>query len=69
MADEYEKYRENARITRPGPPSWPTGVRSITLEGLALMGIGSDNKLYWDGQQLEVSRKVSLSWWQTRSPQ
>jgi hypothetical protein len=61
---DYDHIRKHAAVTTPGPPTWPTGVRSITVDGLTLLGIGPDNRLYFDGQQLEVSRTVRLSWWQ-----
>jgi hypothetical protein len=35
------------------------------MSGLTLLGIGPGNRLYWDGQPIEISRRVSLSWWQT----
>lgn len=47
------------------PPSdWPTGVQAISLEGTFLFEIWPDNRLHLDGQQLEVSRTIRLSFWQ-----
>jgi len=53
------------RAAEPGAPGWPDGVHPISMEGLSLLGIGPGNRLYWDGQPIEISRRVSLSWWQT----
>jgi hypothetical protein len=39
-------------------------VRPISLKGLALFGIGPDNRLYWDGQFIKIERTISLNWWQ-----
>ncbi len=33
--------------------------------GLTLLGIGPDNRLYFDGMQLEVRNPLKLTWWQT----
>jgi hypothetical protein len=41
------------------PPSWPTGVRPISMKGLGLLGIDErTGKLYWDGA--EVATAVGL---------
>ena len=50
-------------VARP-PPELPTGVRPISLAGTSLLGIGPDNRLYWDGQLLKIERTISLNWWQ-----
>jgi hypothetical protein len=34
------------------------------LEGTSLIGIGPDHRLYWDGQLVAISRKVTLSGYQ-----
>ena len=65
MAIDWKRVREAHNLAESGPPEWPTGVRPITLTGLTLLGIGPDNRLHWDGQPIELARKVSLTWWQT----
>lgn len=65
MAIDWQRVRNSRYVAEGGPPEWPTGVRPITMSGLTLLGIGPDSRLYFDGQQLEVSRAVSLNWWQT----
>ena len=34
------------------PQEWPDAVQSISGEGLALLGIDNENKLYWDGKRV-----------------
>jgi len=65
MAVDYERVRRFKAVTSDGPSTWPQGVRSISLNGLALLGIDDAGLLYWDGQRLEIAKTVSLSWWQT----
>jgi hypothetical protein len=43
-----------------GPPDWPQGVRSISQDGLSLIGIGPGNTLYWDGKELVTRQSVTL---------
>jgi len=47
------------------PPTWPSGVRPISLEGLALLGIDpTTDGLFWDGKQVVLRSRVRLTWWQ-----
>lgn len=62
--EQYARAREHRWAGDKGPPEWPTGVRPISTNGLGLLGIGPDNRLYWDGHQLEVSRTIRFSTWQ-----
>ena len=62
--DDYAQMREFMAASDRGPPEWPTGVKPLSLEGIGLLGIGPDNRLYWDGQQLEISRIIRFSTWQ-----
>jgi hypothetical protein len=43
--------------------SWPPGVRTISLDEVDLLGVDRNNRLYWDGRPVEVSRR--LTGWQT----
>lgn len=45
-------------------PDWPAHVRQISLEGLGLLGIDGEQRLYWDGKRIEVRQRLTLSWWQ-----
>ena len=47
-----------------GPPSWPEGVRPITMEGLQLFGLDPAYRLYWIGKPVHIERKLTLTWWQ-----
>jgi hypothetical protein len=60
----WDQIRKNKWASDPSPPEWPTGVRPISLEGTALIGIGPDHRLYWDGQLVAISRRVTLSGYQ-----
>ena len=42
------------------PPEWPTTVKSISMDGLSLVGVDErTNELYWDGQKLVTERRFS----------
>lgn len=45
-------------------PSWPSGVRPISIDGLDHLGVGDDGSLYWDGKPIVVRRGIDLTWWQ-----
>lgn len=62
---DWAKIREVSQTLEEGAPDWPAGVRPISMDGLSLLGIGPDNRLYWDGRQIKVSRTVSLTGYQT----
>jgi hypothetical protein len=51
MPINYAEIRKHKWAPEGGPPDWPTGVRPISMDGLTLIGIGPDNRLYIDGQQ------------------
>jgi hypothetical protein len=53
-----------AQAKQEPPKHWPSGVRSISLEGTALIGVDNDGRLHWDGIPVEVARTFTLSWWQ-----
>lgn len=68
MADENQEppppdwYRlRAARYSKVSPPiGWPVGVKPISQEGLALLGVDpSTNEIYWDGQKLVTERRWS----------
>ncbi|MAO93807.1 MAG: hypothetical protein CMM78_04820 [Rhodospirillaceae bacterium] len=48
-----------------GPKDWPPGLRTISMNGLSLFAIDSDNQLFWDGQKILVEKRLRLEWWQT----
>lgn len=42
------------------PDNWPTNVKPISQEGLALLGIDpATNELFWDGQKLVTEKRWS----------
>lgn len=43
------------------PPEWPDDVQGISNKGLSLLGIDSQNRLYWDGKRVPT---VMLTGWQ-----
>ncbi len=65
MAIDWERVRASRFVGDGGTAEWPTGVHPITPIGPTLLDIGPDNRLYFDGQRLEVSRTITLNWWQT----
>jgi hypothetical protein len=65
MAKTWEDIRSFRYSTMDLPPTWPSGVRPISQEGLALLGIEpATNKFFWDGKEVVVRSRVRLSWWQ-----
>ena len=40
---------------------WPPGVGSITWNDIGRLGVGPDNRLYWDGRPVVVERRLVLS--------
>lgn len=48
----------------PTRDDWPEGVRPISWAGLGLFGMGRDNTLYWNGKEIQVRKRVRLTWWQ-----
>jgi hypothetical protein len=56
--------KHSAQSTADTPQHWPTGVRPVSVEGLGLLGVSEDGRLYWDGIPVEVARTFTLSWWQ-----
>lgn len=56
--------KHGAQSLNEAPLHWPDGVRPISLEGLSLVGVADDGRLYWDGIPVEVARTFTLSWWQ-----
>lgn len=61
---DWDRVRAAARASGRGPAGWPDDVRPIALEGLSLLGIGSDYRLYWDGTPIKMDREIVLTWWQ-----
>jgi len=43
------------------PPSWPKGVEEIRIGDLAHLGIDQNRQLYWDGQKIEIHRRLDLT--------
>ena len=41
--------------------SWPKGVRGITIGEMDKIGVDGDGRLYWDGKQIEISKRLDLS--------
>ena len=43
------------------PPNWPEGVEQIRIGDLARLGIDKHRQLYWDGQRIEIRRRLDLT--------
>ena len=61
MPNDWDHIRQYRRSFEPGPVDWPTSVRAISMEGLALLGIDDENRLYWDGKPIEIQRRLKFS--------
>ena len=64
MPVDWEAIRKHARLDARVPDTWPRSVKAISLEGVQLLGLDDDNRLYWDGQEIVVRRRLDLSVWQ-----
>ena len=45
-------------------PGWPKNVKSMSWQGIGLLGIDEENRPYWDGQPIEMRRRLELTFWQ-----
>jgi hypothetical protein len=45
-------------------PGWPKNVKSMSWQGIGLLGIDEANRPYWDGQPIEMRRRLELTFWQ-----
>jgi hypothetical protein len=61
--EEWDRIRRSQRSNQRAP-GWPEKVTSISLEYLALLGVDDENRLYWDGQPIEIRRRLVLTRWQ-----
>jgi hypothetical protein len=65
MTKTWDDIRANRYSMMDPPPTWPSDVRPLSLEGLGLIGIDpATNKLFWDGKEVVLRSRVRLSWWQ-----
>ena len=60
---DWDQVRRHRWTDDEPPPDWPRGVKGISLVGLNLIGVDANNRLYWDGNRLELTYK--LTFWQT----
>jgi hypothetical protein len=37
----------------------------MSWQGIGLLGIDEENRPYWDGRPIEISRRLELTFWQT----
>lgn len=50
-----------AQSTENTPTGWPNGVRPISLDGVAHIGVGAQGDLYWDGKPIVVRKGFTLT--------
>jgi hypothetical protein len=62
--DEWEKIRKYRWADLSPPKDWPSGIRPISLKGVTLLGVDPKGRLYWDGEEIVVTRKLELTPWQ-----
>jgi len=61
--DWAEKHKE--WISQERHPGWPEGVRTISISGLDFLGVHErTGSLYWDGQPIEIKRRLDLRWYE-----
>lgn len=60
---DWEHIRRIAIANGNTPDDWPKHVRPISIEGLGLLGIDAQHRLYWDGRPVELRR--ALTFWQS----
>ena len=60
---DWERIRRHA-FAAEGAPGWPRGVKSISMEGLTLVGLDEQYRLFWDGRPVEMRQTLSLTFWQ-----
>lgn len=57
---DWDQIRANRFAVESPPADWPSGVRPISIKGLALIGVHpAINQLYWDGQALVTERRLA----------
>lgn len=56
---DLEKIRRNPGADGPTPGHWPKGVRCISIDGLSLVGVDSDGKIYFDGKPIAYESKLA----------
>ena len=49
---------------REAQSNWPQGVNPITFDSMEHLGLDGKNNLYWDGNRIEVRKRLDLRWWQ-----
>jgi hypothetical protein len=59
MTKTWDDIRSFTYSTMDPPPNWPSGVRPISQEGMALIGIDpTTNKLFWDGKEIVLQWSI-----------
>lgn len=56
--------RPRGRPRWPVEEAWRADIWSIGLDRLDYLGVDEKGALYWDGAPIEISRPLTLSWWQ-----
>lgn len=51
----------HAQSTESTPTDWPKGVRPISMDGLAHVGVGAEGDLFWDGKPIVVRKGFTLN--------
>ena len=60
---EWDHIRQTA-MSPDAPSDWPDGVRAISTNGLALIGLNENFELFWDGKPIEIRKPLSFTFWQ-----
>jgi hypothetical protein len=58
-----EQDLKTAPIRKADMSKWPPGVRAITADELAAIGVDPKGDLYWHGKHVQVRHPLVLNFW------
>ncbi|MBI1256551.1 MAG: hypothetical protein GC204_03685 [Chloroflexi bacterium] len=61
MADPFSMRHPHAVAPDTPPAHWPEGVRHLSIDGMALIGVDADGLLYFDGKPVAMRRQLDLT--------
>ena len=65
VSQDWARIRRSKWSSVKPPPEWDQSLRPISIDGLSLFALDDKGNLYWDGQSVEIRKRVSLTWPQT----
>ena len=55
-----EEIRKNPGADGPTLAHWPRDVRSLSIDGLSLIGVDSEGKIYYDGKPIAYQATLAV---------